>query len=56
MDYIDTQGITAPSTGKPCTDIDIDYSPMVVKKMTVFTDVEKEELKQIFREVLDEYS
>ncbi len=53
MDYIDTQGITAPSTGKPSKVVD--YSPMPVKKLNAFTDMEREELKQMFREVLDEY-
>ena len=30
------------------------YPPMLVRKMTVFTDLERKELKQMFREVLDE--
>ena len=48
---IDTQGMTLP--GKVPTK-PVDYPPMVVKKMTVFTDMERKELKQMFREVLDE--
>ena len=54
MSYIDTQGITAPSD-KPI-DRTIQYPPMKVKKMMAFTDLEREELKQMFREVLDEYT
>ena len=53
MAYIDTQGMTLPS--KSDSSKVVDYSPMAVKKINVFTDLEKEELKQIFREVLDEY-
>ena len=53
MTYIDTQGRSLPSN-KPI-DYDIQYSPMKFKKLTVFTDVEKEELKEIIREVLNEY-
>ena len=54
MSYIATQGITAPSD-KPI-DLTIQYPHMKVKKMNVFTDLEREELKQMFREVLDEYT
>ena len=54
MSYIDTQGISAPSTGKVVYS-DIQYTPMPVKKMTIFNDIEKEELKQMMREVLNEY-
>ena len=53
MSYIDTQGITAPSD-KP-VNRNIQYDPMPVKKMTIFNDIEREELKQMMREVLDEY-
>ena len=38
-----------PTDSKP-----VEYSPMPVRKMRVFTDMERKELKQIFREVLDE--
>ena len=54
MTYIDTQGMSLPS--KENIDTDIQYTPMPVKKMTVFTDMEKEELKQMMREVLNEYA
>ena len=51
--YIDTQGMTLP--GKVPTDSQpVEYKPPVFKKMTVFTDMERKELKQMFREVLDE--
>ena len=52
MDYIDTQGMTLPSSEKVITNIPL--TPMPVKKMTVFTDMEREELKDIIREVLHE--
>ena len=52
MDYIDTQGMSIPSTGG---DVKIEYKPTHFKKLPVFTDMEREELKQMFREVLDEY-
>ena len=54
MDYIDTQGMTLPSSEKMITDKPL--TPMPVKKMTAFTDMEREELKQIMREVLNEYA
>ena len=54
MTYIDTQGMSLPSNGN--VDNDIQYTPMPVKKMTVFTDMEREELKQMMREVLNEYA
>ena len=54
MSYINTQGMSLPSNGDINTDIQ--YTPMPVKKMTVFTDMEREELKQIMREVLNEYA
>ena len=54
MSYIDTQGMSGPSTGKVISS-DIQYNPMKVRKMTVFTDLERKELKQMMREVLDEY-
>ena len=52
MSYIDTQGITVPSD-KPVTR-DIQYSPLKVKKMNVFTDLDRKELKEIINEVLDD--
>ena len=50
MSYIDTQGISGPSTNTDITDNTVTYSPMPVKKMTVFTDLERKELKQMMRE------
>ena len=52
--YIDTQGMTGPPTNK-VTSSDIQYPPMKAKKMTIFNDREREEIKQMMREVLDEY-
>ena len=49
--YIDTQGMTLPGAASPGP---VECRPMPVKKMTVFTDMERKELKQMFREVLDE--
>ena len=54
MSYIDTQGMSGPSTGKVISS-NIQYKPMEVKKMTIFSDMEREELKQMMREVLNEY-
>ena len=53
MSYIDTQGISLPSDGP--IDRNIQYKPMPVKKLNVFTDKEREELKSIFKEALTEY-
>ena len=51
MDKIDTQGMSLPGVvpTKP-----VEYPPMRVKKITVFTDLERKELKEIINEVLDE--
>ena len=50
---IDTQGMSLP--GKVPTDSQpVEYSPMPVKKLRVFTDMERKELKEIIHEVLDE--
>ena len=54
MSYIDTQGMSLPSNGK-VTSSDIPYTPMKVKKMTIFNDREREEIKQMVREVFEEY-
>ena len=51
MDKIDTQGMTLP--GEVPTE-PVEYPPMPVKKMTVFTDMERKEIKQIIHEALDE--
>ena len=44
--------MSAPSD-KPVDHI-IQYPPMKFKKMTVFTELERKELKEIINEVLDE--
>ncbi len=49
---MDTQGMSAPSTGY--VDKEVVYAPYVPKKMTVFTDMERKELKEIINEALDE--
>ena len=53
MSYIDTQGLSAPSD-KPI-DRNIQYKPMQVRKMRIFSDMETEEIKQMIRDVLEEY-
>ncbi len=53
MDKIDTQGMTLP--GKAPTDSKpVKYSPRPFKKLNVFTDEERKELKKLIHEVLDE--
>ena len=54
MSYIDTQGMSLPSNDTVSSS-DIQYKPMPVKKMTIFNDREREEIKQMMREVLNEY-
>ena len=49
---IDTQGMSLPSSGN--TKVIPDTNPMPVKPLTVFTDLERKELKEIINEVLDE--
>ena len=53
MSYIDTQGLSAPSD-KPINR-NIQYKPMQVRKMRIFSDMETEEIKQMIRDVLEEY-
>ena len=53
MTYIDTQGMSLPSTD--VTDNTVEHEPMNFKKLTAFTEMEIEELKEIIREVLHEY-
>ena len=53
MDKIDTQGLSVP-TDKPYTGPKVKYSPRPFKKLNVFTDEERKELKQLIHEVLDE--
>ena len=55
MSYIDTQGMSGHPVNTDITDNTVTYSPMPVKKMTVFTDLERKELKQMMREVLEDY-
>ena len=55
MSYIDTQGMSDPSTNTDITDSTVTYSPMQVKPLTIFTDLERKELKQMMREVLEDY-
>ena len=43
MDKIDTQGMSIP--GEASTE-PVAYSPMPVRKMTIFTDQERKELKE----------
>ena len=47
--------MSGPSTNTDITDNTETYSTMPVKKMTVFTDLERKELKQMMREVLEDY-
>ncbi len=51
MDKIDTQGMSLPSDGKPSRK---SYPPLVIPKRNVFTDLERQELKDIINETLDE--
>ena len=53
MDYIDTQGMSLPSNGN--NKVTLEYEPIPFKKLTAFTEMEREELKEIIREVLHEY-
>lgn len=59
-DQISTQNMTAPAglsdkgISKPNKNPE-DCGPMPVVKRNVFTDLERKELKAIFREVLSEY-
>ena len=52
MDKIDTQGMSVPSSGK--TSSKRSYPPLVIPKRNVFTDLERQELKDIINETLDE--
>ena len=52
MDKIDTQGMSFPGSGKlPSRK---SYPPLVIPKRNVFTDLERQELKDIINETLDE--
>ena len=50
---MDTQAISPPSSG--CVDINVEYPPYPVVKRNVFTDRERLELKEIIREVINEF-
>ena len=52
MDKIDTQGMSLPSNGKSKSKQT--YPPLVIPKRNVFTDLERQELKDIINETLDE--
>jgi hypothetical protein len=52
MDKIDTQGMSISSGGK--TSSNKSYPPLVIPKRNVFTDLERQELKDIINETLDE--
>ncbi len=52
-DKIDTQGMSIPSSVKRNTKKE--YSPMPVRKCHIFSDLERNEIKQIIFEALDEY-
>jgi len=52
MDKIDTQGMSLPSDGKSKSKRS--YPPLVIPKRNVFTNLERQELKDIINEILDE--
>ena len=52
MDKIDTQGMSLPSDGKSKSKRS--YPPLVIPKRNVFTNLERQELKDIINETLDE--
>ena len=52
MDKIDTQGMSLPSDGKSKSKRT--YPPLVIPKRNVFTNLERQELKDIINEILDE--
>ena len=52
MDKIDTQGMSVPSSVK--TPSNKSHPPLVIPKRNVFTDLERQELKDIINETLDE--
>jgi len=52
MDKIDTQGMSFPGSGKSKSRKS--YPPLVIPKRNVFTDLERQELKDIINETLDE--
>lgn len=53
---IDTQGMTMPLSEREARAVKpIKYTPFIPSKLNVFTDLERKELKQLIREVLNEY-
>ena len=52
MDKIDTQGMSIPSSGK--TPSKKSYPSLVIPKRNIFSDMERQELKDIINETLDE--
>ena len=50
---MDTQAISPPSSGS--VDINVEFPPYAVVKRNVFTDRERFELKEIIREVINEF-
>ena len=54
MDKIDTQGMSIPSFSSKNAPRE-NFPPMEVKKRTVFSELEREEIKEIIFEALDEY-
>ena len=50
---MDTQAMSPPTTGD--IDIIVDYAPYPEVKRNVFTDRERFELKEIIREVINEF-
>ena len=45
--------MSAPTDGEK-VEVNVDYPPYIPTKLTVFTDREKKELKEIINETLDE--
>ena len=55
-DKISTQGMSTSGGELSFTaPAKTEFEPLVVKKRTVFTDLEREELREIFHSVLEEY-
>ena len=52
MDKIDTQGMSIPSSDK--TQSKKSYPQLVIPKRNIFSDMERQELKDIINETLDE--
>ncbi len=49
---MDTQGMTAPGKGS-VSEVQ-EYPPYIPKKIPIFTDMERKELKELIHEVLNE--